>query len=343
MNGYTRRASKYNRGGGRRTAASAKRRLVSAAKRVAKAARTSKVAKLRTTTGRKKAISRNTTAIRALKDQVFGPIQEQRTVSDEFVVVASRPCLFLVNNPGLGTYGPQLLREHDTDDHVTSVGSFSLAGQGLPFYTNDGDHCPNGPKLLLKEVDLQFKIHGFLDDTRVRIDIIRQKKAIQGDIWNPQQGLSTFMPHIANGLKYLAGFNSNEIPRDTFQVLQTRHVYLNSKGQANVADTAADRNTTDATTVPTKYCHIKLRLNKVCKQLESSLNESTGADNIEQDVHTEDHTDSKGNYSFDNQHPLSNIWCVVSSDDATAIGSALTGDAVKVTVLRKCIWRDPRA
>jgi len=53
------------------------------------------------------------------------------------------------------------------------------------------------------------------------------------------------------------------------------------------------------------------------------------------------HASGVGSYNYDNQHPLSNIWCLISTDDETAVASVITGDAVSVEIIRTCIWRDP--
>lgn len=316
-----------------------------------KAARAATVAKARqklaTTTGRKTAIKANTRAIGALRQQLYGPLQTQRSHSESgFYVVASRPVLFQVNNPECGAKGASILRETDSGDFVSRIMGFNKASysSSLPFYDKEEDNVVNGPRLLLKQVELQFKVHGFVDDTRVRIDVIRQKKVVNKNHWNYHDANEHFMPHMAKGFKDLAGFSANEIDRKYFEVLATRHLYLNSKGSSNFVDTTAGNITTEATTAPTKYCKIDLKFpkgGKVCRQLTSSLNQTTGNDATDQDIEVEE-VDAKGSYSWQNQHPLANVWCIISSDDGTAFGSIIDGDAVEVEILRKCVWRDIR-
>ena len=316
-----------------------------------KAARTTAASKARkrlfTTAGRKTAIKANTRAIRDLRLNMYGPLQTQRSHSESgFYVVSSRPVLFQVNNPECGAKGASILRETENGDFVSRIMGFTKASYStsLPFYDKEEDNVVNGPKLLLKQVELQFKVHGFLDDTRVRIDVIRQKKVVNKNHWNYHDANEHFMPHMAKGLKDLAGFSPNEIDRRFFEVLATRHLYFNSKGSSNVLDTANSAITTEATTAPTKYCKIDLKFpkgGKVCSQLTSSLDQTTGQDATDQDIEVEE-VDAKGSYSWENQHPLSNIWCLISSDDQTAFGSLVDGDAVEVQILRKCVWRDIR-
>jgi hypothetical protein len=47
-------------------------------------------------------------------------------------------------------------------------------------------------------------------------------------------------------------------------------------------------------------------------------------------------------WSFDNQYPTSNIFCVISSDDQTGFLSVVTGDSVSVRIIRGVTWQDHR-
>lgn len=288
-------------------------------------------------------VLRNTRAISDLREKLYGPLQVQRSLGDEFTVVASKPVCFQINNPGYGQFGPAILRHAGALGGVERIGGFEKS-TGMPFHAKDEDHLPNGPTLLLKSVHLQFKFEGYVDNTKIRIDVIRQKKAIDGDIWNPNTGDQTFMPHILNGLENLAGFTANEIDTSLFQVLATKHLFMNSKATSNFEDLAQDRPTTRPTTSNIAYCDLDLKLDKVCKQLLPSLDEKSGIDTADQnfDAHDEDGAESKGPYAYDNQHPLSNIWCLVSTDDQTALTALVDGDSVRCHVIRKCVWRDRR-
>ena len=37
-------------------------------------------------------------------------------------------------------------------------------------------------------------------------------------------------------------------------------------------------------------------------------------------------------YEYSNQNPLQNVWCLISTDDKTAIDNIVTGDAVGVKI-----------
>jgi hypothetical protein len=64
-------------------------------------------------------------------------------------------------------------------------------------------------------------------------------------------------------------------------------------------------------------------------------------DKTDQNIHTQDGNLGLGNYAFNNIHPLSNVWCVISCDDTASMTDVFTGDECKVSMIRECCWRDP--
>ena len=67
-----------------------------------------------------------------------------------------------------------------------------------------------------------------------------------------------------------------------------------------------------------------------------------GDGDIDRHAHTtagSDHPHS-AIWAFDNQHPLNNVWCVISTDDESTLGATFTGDAVGVQIIRKLTWQD---
>ena len=272
---------------------------------------------------------------------MMGPVQTQVTRLAQYVYPTSEhPICFQLNNPGYGLDGPPIFRSVDGDDHVQKLTQFDLVDRGL-FFQAEQDHYPNGPSLYMSHVDLKFEIFGFLDYTRVRIDIVRQKK-FDKQFFNPHKGNQNFMPHNIEGFAEICGFTGKEIDRSTFQVLQTKHIYFNSKGSSNPSDVAANAITVEGTTGPYKIVNMHVPLRRVFRQLESSVSETTGDDSYNLNAHSES-TDTKGSYSHDNQHPLANVWCIISTDDQSALTHLIDGDAVRVNIVRKCVWRDNRA
>jgi len=291
-----------------------------------------------TVAARQSAIRSNAARIAQLKRESYGPLQRQVTKSSQAVtVLADHPAFFQINNPQFGAEGPLLYRLDGSARHT--VARFDLDESVGRFDAGGNDHRANGPKLFLKEVELMFKFTGFVDSTSVRVDVVRQKKIAHSNLW-AISGTENFMPMNVTGFKRLAGFTTNTIDTSMFEVLATRKLFLNSKGSSNVADLAQDRTTIEGTTPPQQLLTMKLPLNRVLKQIDSSLSEE-GILHDDVGLDGDGHASGVGSYNYDNQHPLSNIWCLISTDDETAVASVITGDAVSVEIIRTCIWRDP--
>lgn len=270
----------------------------------------------------------NKRAIEKLKKDVLGPIQRQVSTFDSgagYHVLANSPFLFQVNDPGYGNGGPRMY-------HLDGLGSpatfntFSLYTD-VGYNQEDATHVFNN-EVFLVGVDLQFEFSGFLDNTHVRVDIIRQKKYCPA-FWSQQSG-ANYLPQTLDNLKQIAGFSPHEINRSMFEVMHTRKLYFNSKGSANAADLVQDRNTSDPTTAPIKHCHIYVPFKKMLKLVGDHGQEALG--NVM--------SSSLHKYEWNNTNPLANVWCLISSDDLTGAASAVTGDAVSCKIIRKCIWRD---
>jgi len=266
-------------------------------------------------------------------------------LADPQTVVAAKPFCFQLNNPAVGIDGPQLLRAKGSGDHCDRITDFQMDEHRPLFNSAEEAHYANGPQCYIKFCLLKFHFYGYVDATRIRIDIVRQRRPVQQNVWNPHAA-GNYMPNLLNGFANICGFNTNEIDKKTFEVLQTKYLYMNSKGTSNAVDTVQDRNTTDATTPHDIYCNMFIPMNQLYKQLDSSINEYTGVDDTEMNVHNEDGNESKGSYSWDNQMPYGkagNVWCVISTDDRTALDELVDGDSVSFDIIRKVSWRDPKA
>jgi len=323
-----------------------------------------------------RAIVKNARAITKLKNEAFGPVQTQTSqMSGSTPVTANQPCFFHVNNPNCGTHGPWMYHAGRgiNDQHIADYGRYFNVYQNdsdYPFQERNEEHVANGPKLKLLYADFQFRFSGYVPDTRIRIDVVRQKRSTS-DIYAHWSGiplsLAQFLPYTFPGFKQLAGFHPNEIDRKTFEVIKTKHLYMNSHGMSSVVDHAIDaintgtsgaqadvsHDTVHATTPPVKYYHMRLNLNKIVKQLIPSLSEHSGVDtqagNALEQENNENFQANHSNYKWSNLHPLSNIWVLISCDDHRSLadiiplqGAAANG-RVQVDVIRKMCWRDPRA
>ena len=310
-----------------------------------KSRRTSKFTKARSLkklSTRKRAIAGNARAIKKLKFNQWGRIQSQVATTSPAIVTSGHPLLFHVNNPLTDNHGPYIWHVNMAGQVATMVPFVKHQSNSTHEFDSDMEHeFPNGPTLKMLRATYQFKFSGFVDDTRVRIDFIRQKR-LDTDYWN-QNEEKQFLPHSLVGLKHLAGFSPHELDKRCFQVLGTKHIYLNSKASRSTLDMAQDQDTVEGNTPPTKYCRVSLPLNKVFRQLNTNaIGQQTASDfgTASGQVPSDRNGQYGSSWAYDNQHPLKNIFCLISCDDQTAFDAALTGDAVKVEIIRKLTWQD---
>jgi len=219
--------------------------------------------------------------------------------------------------------------------HLNLLKGLTTTGHKFQLHEDDGGYMEEGgqesfnPPTFLEAVDLQFEFKGFVDNTRITIHVIRQKK-LAATFYN-QSDTDNYLPETLPNLTKIAGFSPYEIDRKTFQVIAERKIFMNSKGAANVADTAQDRNTSDPTTTSVKYAHIRVPFKKELKPINPDTYDESGISSF---VSTKP-------FMYRKMHPLANVWCLISCDDVTDFGSTITGDAVSVNIIRKVMWRDP--
>ena len=337
--GHARRTTGYRRRRAVSFGGVSRRRTAATARR--SAARAKLVSKKRAS---KPTVKKNAAAIRRLKRQAYGPIQRQVTKSvNAFTVHNDHPAFFQLSNPAFGNEGALIYRVNGTTfSYITKFDVDSMTR----FDSGGNEHRCNGPKMFLKSVDLQFKFSGYVDNTRLRIDVVRQKTVAKSSLWAPS-GTENFMPNNAHGFKRLAGFTVNTIDRSMFQVLKTKYVFINSKGTSNLVETVAattgeagQDTTTDPTTTNEKYCRLTLPLNRVIKQIDVSTNES-GQMTDDVGLDGDSNSNGVGSYNWDNVSPFANIWCIISCSDSSDILESVTGDRVSVEIIRTCVWRDP--
>jgi len=281
------------------------------------------------------AVKANTTKLARLTAKVRGPLQTQTSVLDlhgTHYPTNISPWILHVNDPGVGTHGPDVFHVNNLLNSTPAIGNFQLWQDSEGFHEQDAQHHPNYPCYLIG-VDYQFKISGFTQNTHIKIDVIRQKK-MMGDFWE-QRGNGNFLPQTLKKLKNLAGFSPNEINKEYFTVLQSRKIFLNSRGSSSIHDAALDldgiENTVDATTRNEKHCHLYVPIKATLKPIKSGTAELFG-DMDSDGMHN--------TFTYDKMHPLKNIWILISTDDDTELGDSFTGNEVKVEIIRKCLWRD---
>lgn len=313
---------------------------------------------------------KNTAALARLKQASYGPIQQH---TSEFVptwtggkihVTAAHPALFHINNLHNGVTGPAFF----TTSSLTHLAS-TRPGKFVPYqgpsnkyneaFLRDAHNIPNGPKIKILYVEYKLKISGFVDATNILVQVIRQKKIVgdRNDFWHQDpegndhgQHLPKYLPNCLPAFTKLAGFTANTIDRSKYSVEYEKKIYMNSKGSANPLDAVQDRNTTDATTSPIRYCTVKVPFKYPVKQLYSTQNQHTGGETPEaggdptqvDPMRTGSSSSIDSSWDYSNIHPFANKWLLISSDDQTDFGSIVDSDAVQIEVIRKCVWRDPQ-
>ena len=202
----------------------------------------------------------------------------------------------------------------------------------------------------LNWVNLKFKFTGVVTDTRITIHIIKQKKFVH-DFWamDTSHIRSMFLPNSLQSMRNLAGFTPNTIDRTTFDILASRKLYLNSAASQQSLDGGINYTMEQSTTSDTKICNIVLRLDKILKQLHVSQDEPEGDEDLNVAESANPMFGVKGPYKYTNLHPLSTIWCLISTDDTQSL-SDLIPDAdgvnrgnLKMECIRKMTWQDKRA
>jgi len=300
--------------------------------------------------------------VKANTRRLDGVYQTITGVSPSIIVTAATPTGLHLNNLNVGAKtnghpaGPQWFQASDNNPVAEPqyIGVETRAMAIMKDQRNKAHpHC-TGPKCKWLGTELQFKFEGFLDDTRVKIFIVQEKKQYRLDPWqqyttrmsdynNPLKDdveMAAHMPYTLNQWRNIIGFNANSVNYKQYKVLATKSLYFNSRRtEAPSGHIEGDNAFVDATTKPVQYCSIKLKPNRMLYQLRSSQNEMGVMDDLT-DPAPADAAHDQGPWSFDNQNPYANVFCIVTTDDESALTGTLTGDRVKFTCIRRNWWQD---
>jgi hypothetical protein len=298
--------------------------------------------------------------VQANTRRLDGVYQTITGVSPAIIVTSATPTALHLSNLNVGgkthghPAGPQWFQASD-DNPVAEpqyIGRETRAMAIMKDQRNKAHpHC-TGPKCKWLGTELQFKFEGYLDDTRIKIFIVQQRKQYKLDPWSQYTSrvashtladdveMAPHMPYTLNQFKHLLGFNANTLNYKQYKVLATKSLYFNSRRtEAPTGHIEGDNAFVDATTKPVQYCTMKIKPNQMLYQLRSTLNEMGVHDDIN-DPAPADADYDQGPWSFDNQNPYSNVWCIVTTDDESALAGSLSGDRVKFTCIRRNWWQD---
>ena len=300
------------------------------AKKTAAAKRLQQFVRNRATVKRNKtAVVRNAKAIKSLQNKSLGPVQYATSTftNSAQIVLRDHPLFVHVTNPNGSTMTHP---DRGAEVGAISMGGYNRIGSFAAYidaqHENELGGLANGSRLFLKYVNYQIKFEGVVTDTNVTVHVIRQKSVRQGFTYDSWTNSGKFLPEGFTDFPKLAGFTPDILDRKNFEVIATRRLRMHS------AQGAA----TEAYSNKASYMNINLKLNKHLKQLESTTQEQTGDDNVD--------GAGAGNTSAwgpKNQNPYSNIWMVISCDDTRTLGDIVNHEeSVRVSMIRRCAWRD---
>jgi len=295
-----------------------------------------------------RAIARNYKLVKRVADKQWGDWQAQSSHFGLLTgchVLQDHPIVFHVNDPGHNNHGPRIfLSNYGIGHTIHPVGLFNFDPPRMTQFfdgENESHHLPNGPRLMLRWAKYTFRFNGFVQNTHIRIDFVRERATPQVNPWRGNDYTNhTHLPYTAKTFSGICDtMDANYIDPKYFHVLKTKHLYMNSMASSNTIDHAQDRRTSDPTTSNVRECTIFLRLNKVCTQLSTSISdEADQHDNYTTDPSGEDM--EAASYTYANQDPHKNIFCIISSNDKTDVASVVTGNSVNVEIQRRMCWQD---
>jgi len=371
---YKRKSSSARYGSGRTSYSRAK--YTRSKTRAKKAARTSLARKATPRTNRSLALRNKRTASAALKlarsnkQKLLGPHQSKTGISPPMYPIASQPLCLHLNNLNVGdanntdqqhnVRGPNwmqaaMMADGDDISHPNSLGYETVQTSLMGNSNEKQTPMCNGPSAKWNGTELQFKVEGFLDDTRVHFYVVQQKQHYRADPWHTENRFDSdphYLPYTINEWQDLIGFNANRVNLSKYKILAHKSLYFNSR-KTNpdtvfgnlaefIAGTDNDDQEVDATTKAVQYCTIKLTPRQMLYQIKSTEEENGLVDSAYSNEHSaQDSRLDHGPYSFENQHPNKNTWLIICTDDQSAVED-WGGDSVRVTVIRRNWWQDKR-
>jgi len=186
------------------------------------------------------------------------------------------------------------------------------------YWENQNSDQPDTGSYLAMNATYFVEVKGVnaLDNTRIRFDVISQRaEALALDNFD-----AAVLPETLGYMKHLAqpmGAASNRINPTFFKKYFTKTVFINSSKTDQYSK---------GTTANIMRFSFKIKPNKVCTQRVTrptigSLDPAAEVNN--------------GNFGPENVHPTQPLWLVISTDDLSSIG-----DAVSVDISRRIVWRD---
>jgi len=263
--------------------------------------------------------------VKALQMSQYGAKQSniQNLVVDYLTPTASAPLLFDTTDftcyrSALNNQGCQVYQE-DAVGTVPGASGFNIQDWfGNPFWERQNQDVIDTGKYLPLYVKYTIRIEGqrSLDNTRVRFDLFSAKsKAIVPSQGGAPSG-NVVMPSALVHMHDMANPTKNKLNPFYFTKYGSKTYFINS--------TKTDPNT-KGTTGNIFYHTFVVRPKKPRMQaMTNPFNPELGNPEV-----------PDGNYGPLNVSVDQPLWCMISTDDESAIG-----DRVQINISRHCVWRD---
>lgn len=274
-----------------------------------------------------KAVNSLYRSVRSLKMSQYGSKQVgYHKMTTHVTPVAAQPVLFDMldfscRHPAGGIQIPSgYFYQVTTAGLLGEVAGWESCQPNNLFWEGERVDIPDTGKMLACDMAYTFRIEGIssLDDTRVRIDIFQQKTKVYYVRPSTAQGGVLALPHSLAGLDNMATPTLNRLNGVYFKKIKTIWKYFNSK-------TTEDQST--QTTANIQYASFRMKPNMLIQQIGTAPAVVNNASDV---------VVTGGQWGIYNKPLNQSLWCLISTDDRTALAS----DQVRVTVTRKVIWRD---
>lgn len=279
------------------------------------------------------AINKLTDDVYHLKMSKFGNTQQNyHSVAEQLKPTGTSPICFDMNDYSCerGEVQGGLIYQHIPGAlDVSSVSHWIRNTEGNNYYwQNQNEDQPDGGSYLAMDHTYFFSLRGnrALSDTRVRIDIIQQKKTT----FFPGEGVGTqnndlVLPFTLGSFKHLCDPYQNRVNPYYFKKILTKVVYINSSKQdPHVKGTTGNR----------MRFSITMKPNRLMVQNETNPQVGGGVVQFDSGGQGEQSEYNLGNWGPLNVPSTQCLWCLISTDDAQG------GNEVIVELSRRVRWKD---
>lgn len=267
--------------------------------------------------------------VNALKMSQHGSMQRnmQNLVVNQLIPTATAPLLFDCTDftcfrGASGNQGCQVYQVTPTNTVLPASGFNIQEWDANPYWARqNADICDTGKYMpIWCKYTIRIEGQRALDNTRIRIDLFTARSKALIPSGNVGPNTNIVLPTALIHLKNMADPTLNRLNPTFFKKYKSKTILINSSNQD--PNTGVGGNTSS---------NIRYHTFTVCPK-KMKYQGVSNPDNPQDP--TAEVTD--GNYGPLNVPVDSPFWCLISTDD----GSALDGDRVSIKINRECKWRD---